>query len=351
MVACPHRTRGANRELVAAGVSLWKGVALEFLTYVWFHFVGPEPSYIRGCASCGTVSTALMCSGGASMYDVFVSYARSDAAHARLLASYLAEHGLSVWWDPFISTGENFIRAVSSALQSSRCVVVLWSPRSVESRWVPAEADDGLRRGVLIPVLIERTPLPPPFNIIQTIDLVVTDERAVRERLGAVLTAVQMKLQSPSKPSEHPASASVAEFEDPEFREGLQLFRDGYFVPALGRFRAVIKRYPRSSEARYFLVLCALAGRRPKLLRPERLAEIETQLREALVSATGDATHIRYLWAIVRYDYYTLNGFREPTPTTDELLAASRSLDRLRVKELTSALAAPGNPIWETVCQ
>jgi hypothetical protein len=141
----------------------------------------------------------------------------------------------------------------------------------------------------------------------------------------------------------------MTELDDPQFKQAVRRFRERHFIAALEDFRAVVKRYPDSSEGRYFLVLCALAGRRPKLVRAERVAEIDVQLGEAVRCATGNALHIRYLWAILRYDCYTLNGLREPVPTASELLAGAKPPESARAMEMTSTIAAPGNPLWEAL--
>jgi hypothetical protein len=282
------------------------------------------------------------------MPDIFISYSRLDAAAASSLANYFAVQGWSVWWDPAITVGQVYPREIESELRASRCVVVLWSPRSVQSDWVHAEASKGFARGVLIPVLIEESQPPLPFNVLQTIDLSDWESVATPAKLGLLLSAIELKLGSPNAPRLH-VQSPVFEREDPEYRQATALFRDGHFVAALSSFRSVVRRNAANSEARYYLVLCALSGVRPKLLRTERVAEIEVHLREAFAAAKGDSAHIRYLWAIIRYDCYTFNGLREPAPTTQELLTEGIQLDSQRAREITSTISAPGNPVWESV--
>ncbi len=279
------------------------------------------------------------------MIDVFISYSRSDAAFAGLLASRLGMEGWKLWWDPELSAGQNFSLAIKSALDESRCVVVLWSRTSVVADWVLAEAEGGRQKGVLVPVMIDPVELPPPFTMIHALDL-SDPSFAGEDGIERVVRAVRAKLE--------PGSASSApevrtELDDPQFKQAVRRFRERHFIAALEDFRAVVRRYPDSSEGRYFLVLCALAGKRPKLVRAERVAEIDVQLREAVRCATGNAAHIRYLWAILRYDCYTLNGLREPLPTATELLAGTKPPERARAMEMTSTIAAPGNPFWEAM--
>jgi TolB-like protein len=57
------------------------------------------------------------------------------------------------------------------ALSDAKAVVVLWSPRSVDSRWVRAEATQADRNGTLVPVTIEACKRPIMFELTQTADL------------------------------------------------------------------------------------------------------------------------------------------------------------------------------------
>ena len=55
-----------------------------------------------------------------------------------LVASLEAE-GWSVWWDPDITPGEEFDSLISRELEAARSLVVVWTPTSVDSRWVRGE--------------------------------------------------------------------------------------------------------------------------------------------------------------------------------------------------------------------
>jgi hypothetical protein len=105
------------------------------------------------------------------MPDIFISYDHRDLNAASMLANHFAVRGWSVWWDQSIPPGTDYTREIHAALEASRCVVVLWSPRSVGSIWVREEAKEAWERGVLFPVFIEEAKLPLPFAALQTIDL------------------------------------------------------------------------------------------------------------------------------------------------------------------------------------
>jgi TolB-like protein len=107
-----------------------------------------------------------------SMPNLFLSYSREDQPVARHFAEGLEREGFSVWWDQALSAGESFDKATEKALKDARAVVVLWSKRSVESRWVRSEATLADRYGTLVPVTIEECDRPIMFELTHTADLV-----------------------------------------------------------------------------------------------------------------------------------------------------------------------------------
>ncbi|PKB25270.1 putative ATPase [Novosphingobium kunmingense] len=106
------------------------------------------------------------------MPEVFISYNRQDQAHARLFAEGLASEGFDVWWDATLRTGDNWDAITEQSLNEAEAVVVLWSPRSVSSRWVRSEAAVALRNGTLIPLMIEDCLRPVMFELTQSANLI-----------------------------------------------------------------------------------------------------------------------------------------------------------------------------------
>ncbi|MEZ5915844.1 MAG: toll/interleukin-1 receptor domain-containing protein [Parvularculaceae bacterium] len=101
------------------------------------------------------------------MPDVFISYNREDRDTARLVAGALEAEGLSVWWDAALRAGETYDEVTEQNLRGAGAVVVLWSKRSVNSKWVRAEATVGERSSSLVPVLIEECERPIRFELVQ----------------------------------------------------------------------------------------------------------------------------------------------------------------------------------------
>ncbi len=103
--------------------------------------------------------------------DIFLSYNREDAAVASRYAEAFAAEGLNVWWDTALRSGEAYDEVTEAALRGAKAVVVLWSPRSVVSRWVRAEATIADRCKTLVPVTIEPCERPIMFELTQTAEL------------------------------------------------------------------------------------------------------------------------------------------------------------------------------------
>ena len=104
------------------------------------------------------------------MADVFVSYASANRERVAPMVAALEAEGWSVWWDRAIAGGEAFDRAIEEAIDQARCIVVVWSAESVESEWVRTEANEGLERGILVPVAIDPVRPPLAFRRSQTLD-------------------------------------------------------------------------------------------------------------------------------------------------------------------------------------
>jgi TolB-like protein/tetratricopeptide (TPR) repeat protein len=103
--------------------------------------------------------------------DVFLSYNREDQAVAKRFAEAFEVAGLSVWWDVTLRSGDAYDQVTEHALHNAKAVVVLWSPRSAESRWVRAEATIADQNQTLVPVTIEACRRPVMFELTQTADL------------------------------------------------------------------------------------------------------------------------------------------------------------------------------------
>lgn len=150
--------------------------------------------------------------------DIFLSYSREDRAAVRHIAESFEAEGFAVWWDAALQSGQTFDEVIEQRLKEAKAVVVLWSPRSVTSRWVRAEATLADRKNKLVPAIIEPCDRPIAFELTHTADLsewtgdtgdtqwraFVKDVRALVQKAGGAAT------EAPAAPRPHRVSAPSA---------------------------------------------------------------------------------------------------------------------------------------------
>lgn len=135
------------------------------------------------------------------MADIFVSYARADRTRVAPLVAALEAQGFSVWWDPAISPGQEFDRLISSELEAARAIIVVWTPASVDSRWVRGEAREAADRAMLVPVRFENAKLPLDVRSLHTTDLDDWREDTLSPAFQELLRAVRALLNAPRAPA------------------------------------------------------------------------------------------------------------------------------------------------------
>ena len=143
--------------------------------------------------------------------DIFLSYSREDRAAVRHIAESFEAEGFAVWWDAALQSGQTFDEVIEQRLKEAKAVVVLWSPRSVTSRWVRAEATLADRKNKLVPAIIEPCDRPIAFELTHTADLSewTGDTRDpgwrafVKDVRALVQKAVGHEAEAPATPKPH----------------------------------------------------------------------------------------------------------------------------------------------------
>jgi hypothetical protein len=131
------------------------------------------------------------------MTDIFLSYNEKDRETARRVAAVLEAVGWTVWWDRRIPAGETWRSVLDHALENMRCMIVLWSSRSIKSEWVYEEASEGRRQDKLVPVLIEAVRPPAGFREIQAADLTEWDGSREFEGMRLLIDDLEHLLGKP----------------------------------------------------------------------------------------------------------------------------------------------------------
>jgi formylglycine-generating enzyme required for sulfatase activity len=113
------------------------------------------------------------------MADAFISYKKEDFQVAERVVTGLRNEGFSVWWDDGLTPKTAWDEELEREIAAAATVIVLWTPRSINSEWVRTEAHYGQDRGKLIPVMMEDCSIPIAFMLRQTVKL--CDWRGERE--------------------------------------------------------------------------------------------------------------------------------------------------------------------------
>ncbi len=142
------------------------------------------------------------------MADIFISYKLEDQETASALSEALEGQGWTTWWDSRLAAGESFDSVIEEQLAAARCVVVLWSQGSIKSRWVKAEAGDGLERNILVPVLIEDVRPPLIFRNIHAANMVGWKMTALEACFDRLVDDLERVLGPPPIESDAPTLAS-----------------------------------------------------------------------------------------------------------------------------------------------
>jgi serine/threonine-protein kinase len=128
--------------------------------------------------------------------DVFVSYKAEDRARLRPLIAALEEEGFTVWWDTHIGGGAHWREDIQEHLDAARCVIVVWSKRSVgpEGDFVRDEASRARKRGAYLPVSLDAVEPPLGFGEVQSIFLKGWRGDRSDPRFQAVAEAVRRRI-------------------------------------------------------------------------------------------------------------------------------------------------------------
>lgn len=137
--------------------------------------------------------------------------------------------------------------------------------------------------------------------------------------------------------------------QEPENTEGLLglglcYLQMGMYPLGEKYFQQIIDASPEISQAYYYLSLSKIKGRRLRSVPLSEVRQLESFLNTALM--LDDAIpHYKLLMAMVRRDYYELNGMKSSSPTSSELLmnVTECEVNKNEVERLQEAVKV-GNP-------
>ena len=130
--------------------------------------------------------------------SVFFSYSREDRAHALPIIEALQSAGFNIWYDGMLEPGVKYLEKTEHVLMNARAVIVLWSPRSVQSNWVRDEAMIGRERENLIPLSIEQALPPLGFRQFQATDFSTWANNSDASEMQALMRQLALLHEQPA---------------------------------------------------------------------------------------------------------------------------------------------------------
>ena len=120
------------------------------------------------------------------MSKLFISYASADRRRVRKIATFLEDNGHQVWWDRELIPGGDFEAEINHQLSEADAIIVCWSKQSIQSNWVKSEANEGMRSDRLIPISIDQSTAPRPFDQLTTLNISNWSDEAGTRLLAAI---------------------------------------------------------------------------------------------------------------------------------------------------------------------
>ena len=155
------------------------------------------------------------------------------------------------------------------------------------------------------------------------------------------------KSRSPTEPPSAVAQDTHPSPQD-DFAAALELMDYRRYDEAQRALQALSQGQPSRGEVWFYLALSRLQGKRPRSLRPDQVRQLETDLWQAHHLYRGEEpAHLWLLAALIKHDFYRLNGLRVPSPSVDEVLleADSASKDEVALRYLAEHVPTPQNVV------
>lgn len=273
--------------------------------------------------------------------DVFISYTQPDRIQAFSVHDLLQANKINSWIAPSavngIPTGENYETPIVEAIRSCKIFILIHSAAANKSPHIANEIRlrDPQKKTFIIkldnsgydPVLLYH---------IKDVQTPPDPKKDWNERLYELLTLVKKSLSS--------AAAGVYESSDKLLLSlGLKLLESKSYTDAEQHLAQYVNIEPGNSFARFALALSIIKGRKCRKLHGLEVKKLENILMPALTAKNN--SFIRVLLAIIKYGYYTCNGFSETSPSAIELVAGF-SPEKDKDMMILTHLADPDNMIW-----
>jgi len=98
----------------------------------------------------------------------------------------------------YYSSWQKVAQVIKESLDAAKCVIVLWSQKSVSSEWVNNEAAEGAQRQILVPILIDDVEIPFEFRRIHAAHLEDFQGALPNPQFDLLLNSISEKVGRPA---------------------------------------------------------------------------------------------------------------------------------------------------------
>jgi hypothetical protein len=278
-------------------------------------------------------------------HDIFISYTQPDRHAAFAIHDALVQNGITVWMAGSITggviSGNAYKKDIVNAIAACKVFLLVYSEYVNQSRDVKNELTLAEKK-VIIPIRMDHSEMCPDLKYdLKNLEFIDARQGGLPYVMSRLLYDLPVHLHNYK---ERPALS----MDKVLLRKGILAANQKHYTEARHILLRYIEIAPEDMEGRYYLSFCLLDGKRPEKTDGTVIRAIEKHLSFFTHQPAGG--HVRCLLAMVKFGYYCMNGFRENSPTSEELMNnASLSLDK--ACEIIYHVHDPGNAVWRSIYQ
>lgn len=271
--------------------------------------------------------------------EVFISYVQPDRNIAFRIHDVLHANNIKSWIAPStnygIGTGEYYGGEIVKAIKHCHLFILIYSSYVNNSIHIKREIYNADAFGKkIIPVKLDNS----DFN--DDLSLLLTGVEYVDATGNRLEAAINRLLNEIIKCKQPGARISSDKF---QYNRGITLLANKEYYEAEKVLSETVSIDPGNFDAKFYLALSMMKGKKPQKLDGLLVKAVEKLLMPAIKQHKG----AKILLAIIKYGYYSLNGFNQTPPDSQQLLDDSLKIDNKLAESILLHLEDVKNPVWQ----
>ncbi|MGB8195155.1 MAG: toll/interleukin-1 receptor domain-containing protein [Chitinophagaceae bacterium] len=275
-------------------------------------------------------------------HDIFISYVQPDRNVAFAVHDAIQASNMKSWIATSrrygIATGKYFDEEIAKAIKACRVFVFIYSKYSNCSDEVAKEVRNAQGKKFIM-FKLDHSPFDNDTFAYHLTGLQYID--ATGPDLNSAISRLLYDLP-PAINAPHKESISAEQL---LFNKGIQLLKSKMYKEAENTLTQYVSIEPGNMNARFYLVISMLAGRKPKKLDGLHVKKMEQVLLPCVTAKNQD--HSRILLATIKYGYYEQNGLIQTMPDAKQLLTPWPDITEEKEEELVFHLNDSCSDVWE----